>query len=47
MKAIFINVSPRKNMNTAKMLNEAMRGAESAEAETEFIARQKDAAEVT
>lgn len=37
MKAIFINGSPRKNMNTAKMLNEAMRGAESAGAQTELI----------
>ncbi len=37
MKAIFINGSPRKNMNTAKMPNEAMQGAESAGSEAELI----------
>jgi len=35
MKAIFINGSPRKNKNTAQMLESAMRGAEQAGAETE------------
>ncbi|MBQ9427901.1 MAG: flavodoxin family protein [Paludibacteraceae bacterium] len=33
MKAIFINGSPRKNKNTAQMLEAAMRGAQEAGAE--------------
>ena len=34
MKALFINGSPRKNWNTAKMLESAMKGASDAGAET-------------
>jgi len=30
MKALFINGSPRKNKNTAQMLESAMRGAQEA-----------------
>ena len=37
MKTIILNGSPRKNWNTAMMLKEAKRGAESAGAETEYI----------
>jgi multimeric flavodoxin WrbA len=37
MKAIFINGSPRKNKNTAQMLEAAMQGAQHAGAETELI----------
>ena len=37
MKAIFINGSPRKNKNTAQMLEAAMRGAQEAGAEIEMI----------
>ena len=37
MKAIFINGSPRKNKNTAQMLESAMRGAQEAGAEVEMI----------
>ena len=37
MKAIFINGSPRKNKNTAQMLESAMKGAQEAEAEVEMI----------
>ena len=37
MKALFINGSPRKNKNTAQMLESAMRGAQEAGAETELI----------
>ena len=37
MKTIIINASPRKNWNTAQMLKEAQRGAESVGAETEYI----------
>ena len=37
MKAVFINGSPRKNWNTAKMLESAMKGASDAGAETELI----------
>lgn len=37
MKAIFINGSPRKNFNTAKLLKEAQKGAEFAGAQTEFF----------
>lgn len=37
MKAIIINGSPRKNFNTAKLLKEAQKGAESAGAETEYF----------
>lgn len=36
-KVIFINGSPRKNFNTAKLLKEAQKGAESVGAETEFF----------
>ncbi|MBR4564904.1 MAG: flavodoxin family protein [Paludibacteraceae bacterium] len=37
MKALFINGSPRKNKNTAQMLDAAMKGAQLAGAETELI----------
>lgn len=37
MKAIFFNGSPRKNFNTAQLLQKAMEGAENAGAETELI----------
>ena len=37
VKAMFFNGSPRKNKNTADMLQSAMRGAEAAGAETELI----------
>lgn len=37
MKAIFINGSPRRNKNTAQMLESAMRGAQEAGAEVEMI----------
>ena len=37
MKALFINGSPRKNFNTFKMLESAMKGASEAGAETELI----------
>lgn len=37
MKAVFINGSPRRNKNTAQMLDAAMRGAEDAGAEVEMI----------
>ncbi len=37
MKTIIINASPRKNWNTAQLLKEAQRGAESAGAETEYV----------
>ena len=37
MKTIVINASPRKNMNTAQLLKEAQKGAESNGAETEYI----------
>ena len=37
MKAIILNGSPRKNWNTAMMLREAQKGAESAGADTEYI----------
>ncbi|MDO4850815.1 MAG: flavodoxin family protein [Actinomycetota bacterium] len=37
MKTIVINASPRKNFNTAQLLKEAQRGAESAGAETEYV----------
>ena len=37
MKTIILNGSPRKNWNTAQMLKEAQRGAESVGAETEYI----------
>lgn len=36
-KVIIINASPRKNMNTAQLLKEAQKGAESVGAETEYI----------
>ena len=37
MKTIVINTSPRKNWNTAQLLKEAQKGAESVGAETEYI----------
>ena len=37
IKAMFINGSPRKNWNTAKMLESAMRGAEEAGAVCELV----------
>ncbi len=37
MKAIFINGSPRRNKNTAEMLQSALRGAQEAGAEVELI----------
>ena len=37
MKALFINGSPRKNGNTAKLLKRAMEGAAEVGAETELI----------
>lgn len=37
MKALFINGSPRKNGNTAKLLKRAMEGASEAGAEVEFV----------
>ncbi|MBR3565519.1 MAG: flavodoxin family protein [Paludibacteraceae bacterium] len=37
MKAIFVNGSPRKNKNTAQMLQSAMRGAQEAGAEVELV----------
>ena len=37
MKTIIINASPRKNWNTAQLLKEAQKGAESIGAETEYI----------
>lgn len=36
-KVIILNASPRKNCNTAKMLHEAQKGAESIGAEVEYI----------
>ena len=37
MKTIVVNASPRKNWNTAQLLKEAQRGAESAGAEVEYV----------
>ena len=37
MKTIVLNGSPRKNWNTATMLKEAQKGAESVGAETEYL----------
>ena len=37
MKALFINASPRKNWNTHKMLESALRGAADSGADTELI----------
>ena len=37
MKALFINGSPRKNFNTAQILDKAIEGAQAAGAETERI----------
>lgn len=37
MKTIILNGSPRKAWNTALMLKEGQKGAESAGAETEYI----------
>lgn len=39
MKAIFINGSPRKNKNTAQMLEATMRGAQEAGAEVGHCSR--------
>ena len=36
-KVIILNCSPRKNFNTAKLLNDAQKGAEQAGAETEYF----------
>lgn len=37
MKTIIVNASPRKKWNTAQLLDEARRGAESAGAEVEYV----------
>ena len=37
MKAIILNGSPRKNFNTARLLESAMKGASDAGAECEFV----------
>lgn len=37
MKVLALNCSPRKNWNTAKLLKSALKGAESAGAEVEYI----------
>ncbi|MGI6721861.1 MAG: flavodoxin family protein [Anaerovoracaceae bacterium] len=37
MKTIIINASPRKNWNTAQLLQEAMKGAQSVGAEVEYL----------
>ena len=37
MKTLIINTSPRKNWNTAQLLQEVFRGAENAGVETEYI----------
>ena len=37
MKALFVNGSPRKNWNTHKMLESAMKGVADSGAETELI----------
>ena len=37
MKTVIINASPRKNWNTAQLLKEAQRGAESVGAEAEYV----------
>lgn len=37
MKTILFNASPRKNRNTAQLLQEALKGAESAGAQTEYV----------
>ena len=37
MKTIIINASPRKNWNTAQLLKESQKGAETVGAETEYI----------
>ena len=37
LRAVFVNGSPRKNKNTAQMLESAMRGAQQAGAETELV----------
>lgn len=37
IKAVFVNGSPRKNKNTAQMLESAMKGAQEAGAECEFF----------
>lgn len=37
MKTIILNASPRKNWNTAQLLKEAQRGAESVGDDVEYI----------
>ena len=37
MKALFVNASPRKNWNTHKMLESAMKGASDSGAECEIV----------
>ena len=37
MKTIILNGSPRKNWNTALMLKEAQKGAESVGSEVEYV----------
>ena len=37
VKAVFVNGSPRKEWNTFKMLESAMKGAQEAGAETELV----------
>ena len=37
VKALFINGSPRKNFNTAQLLQKAMEGAREAGAEVEMV----------
>ena len=37
MKALFVNGSPRRNKNTAQMLESAMKGAQEAGEEVEMI----------
>ena len=37
MKTIILNASPRKNWNTAQLLEEAKKGAEQTGAETEIF----------
>ena len=37
VKALFINGSPRKNFNTAQLLQKALEGAQEAGAEVEMV----------
>ena len=37
IKALFVNGGPRKNKNTAQMLENAMKGAKDADAEAELV----------